>query len=89
MKKPAEKQLALLTDYKATFGSAAGQRVLWDLMKTNFMVSSTMAAGASSHELSFREGSRNAVLRILKILKTTPDQLQSMIDQGEEDDARY
>lgn len=55
------KQLGI--DYKTTFGSESGQRVLEDLKKRCSFNSTTHIKG-DSHESAYLEGSRSVVLFI-------------------------
>ena len=41
MASKVDKQVDLAIDYKAVFGSEEGERVLFDLMKNNFMLAAT------------------------------------------------
>ena len=75
-----DKQVDLAIDYKAVFGSEEGERVLFDLMKNNFMLAPTFTSCV--HEMALREGSRNAILRILSILKVKPEELRKPITKG-------
>lgn len=60
-----EKQRAYL--YDLVFNSEAGQMVLQDLIQHHYLCASTYREPGDSPELvAYREGGRNAVLRILK-----------------------
>ncbi len=83
----ADKQVDLAIDYKAVFTSEEGERVLFDLMKNNFILSPTFTS--CIHEMALREGSRNSVLRILSILKVKPEQLKKQIARGIEREHEY
>jgi hypothetical protein len=65
-------------DYKQTFESLAGQRVLHDLMATCGAMRSSFVKD-NSHETAFREGQRNVFLKIMTELKITPEQFDAMI----------
>ena len=55
-------------DYRATFGSEAGLRVLADLARFAHMSHPSYVRG-DAMETAFREGERNVVLRILALLR--------------------
>lgn len=76
----AKRQYAKLMDYKAVFGSPAGQRVLSDLMVLHHI---DTAHRAPNEELQFIEGQRFVVLTILKRLKTNPSKLREMLYERE------
>jgi hypothetical protein len=81
------KQVDVVIDYKTVFGSEAGQRVLYDLMKNNYLLSPTYTTNL--HEMALREGSRNVVLRIMSILKVDVDKLNIFIKEGMEREDEY
>tara|TARA_R100001082_G_scaffold37833_1_gene19949 strand:- start:609 stop:887 length:279 start_codon:yes stop_codon:yes gene_type:complete len=81
------KMLDITADYKKIFGSDQGERVLYDLMKNSFMITSTFSN--DPHEMALREGHRNVILRILSILKTDERELQDILNRGLETDGQY
>ncbi len=66
-------------DYRETFGTDAGGRVLIDLIKAHHVFNSTFAKDERTHLL--REGERNAVLRILTIMGYTEKDLLQLSEQ--------
>lgn len=66
--------VARLRDYRQTFGTQAGRRVLGDLFRS-YLYRSSHVAG-DPHETSFREGERNVVLKIRAALKMTEEELE-------------
>ena len=86
-KKKESKQVDVVIDYKTVFKSEAGKRVLYDLMKNNYMLSPTYTTNV--HEMSLREGARNSVLRIMSILKVDVDKLDNLIKEGIERENEY
>ena len=63
-----DKDLKQLTiDYKQTFGSESGQRVLEDLKKRCSFNTTTHIKG-DSHESAYLEGARSAILFINNML---------------------
>jgi len=63
-----EKQIKQLTiDYKTTFNSESGQRVLEDLKKRCSFTTTTHVKG-DSHESAYLEGARSTVLFINNML---------------------
>ena len=61
----------LIMDYKATFSTEPGLRVLDDLRRYCFFNATTYAP--ESHVMVFREGSRDVVLRIDALIAAKPD----------------
>lgn len=61
--------------YMAVFDSPAGEIVLEDLKRANFFYNSLFSQVPG--ETILREGMRNAVLRILTILDSHPDQFKT------------
>lgn len=57
----------LVINYKTTFGSADGEKVLADLKKRCSFETTTFVAG-DSHDTAFREGQRAVVLFIQSML---------------------
>lgn len=80
-KRTAEKQVSKVIAYKNTFGSQMGKLVLNDLMRTHHMLGTTM--GKVKDDVIFKEGERNVILRILKILQTDPETLRQRIKEIE------
>lgn len=81
---PQEHRLvAKVKDYKQVFSSLAGQRVLQDLIVHGHILGTCFSKG-DPYESAFMEGERNAVLRILSVLKTSPAEIQARINEMEE-----
>lgn len=72
---------AKLQDYKATFESAHGRRVLYDLMKACHMLDSSHV-NKDPNETVFNEGERNVVLRILHFVKYDEKKLETLMTEG-------
>lgn len=70
-----------LQDYHTVFNTVAGKRVLNDLMKTHYVLNSTFNENQSV--TFFREGERNAILRILTILKLDINNIRERIEKDE------
>lgn len=87
-KKSSTKKLDVTADYKMIFGSDAGQRVLWDIMRSSFVLDTTFCV-TNEYETILREGSRNCALRIMSILQTDEKQLMDQIKEGFEYDREY
>ena len=62
----AKKTVKRLDAYSTIFTGEAGEEVLYDLMSTHFVLSSTFDPNPTI--MAIREGERNVVLRLLKIL---------------------
>lgn len=67
--------IAKAKDYKRTFSSDQGQRVLHDLMREHKMMHSTYTR--DKDEMIYMEGQRNVVLRILTLLEVDPEKLRA------------
>jgi hypothetical protein len=76
-----EQKLAKVLDYKRTFSSQAGTRVLHDLMHAHYMLGPTFTK-TDPNEVAFREGQRNVVLRILTLLDHDPEKLRVLIREA-------
>jgi len=79
---PAQRQYARALDYKRTFQSASGRRVLQDLMDVHHMLRSSFDE-KNSHLTAFKEGEKNVVIRILSILKMDIEALKDHIEEIE------
>ena len=66
-----KKQAKVVKAYQKIFGSADGKLVLHDLMKTHGIFEFT--SEETAHLQALRDGERNVVARIIKILKQDPD----------------
>ena len=81
----AKKQVSQIQDYKDTFTSDSGERVLLDLMERCDMLNSTRNLDdPNTDNMIFREGQRNVVLRILTLVEKDMKQLRILIKQREE-----
>jgi hypothetical protein len=81
-KKRDEQRIAKLQDYKRTFGSEHGKRVLYDLMNEHYFLRSSY--DSNPQEMAFREGQKNVVLRIMTALKLDQEQLKQKIEGADE-----
>jgi len=69
-------------DYRATFGSEHGARVLADLVSKGHVLESTLVP--EPHIFAFREGERNMILEILRMLSLKPDQVRKVVEDVQE-----
>lgn len=77
---PQEKDyLATLQDYKDVFENEKGKRVLYHMMKSHGMVTSTF--DENPLKMAFKEGSRNAVLTIINLLNINVNALEKEIKE--------
>jgi hypothetical protein len=76
----AKAVLARSIDYKRTFGSEQGKRVLADLMANYYMYQTTFAA--TPHEMAIREGGRSVVMNILAEMNINPEKLRDLIREN-------
>jgi hypothetical protein len=87
-KSAASRQYAKALDYKRTFESKSGQRVLQDLMDVHHMLRLSFDE-KNPQVTAFREGERNVVIRILSILKTDIEKLKVHIEEIERNAREY
>lgn len=85
--KKSVKQVDKIIDYQLVFGTEAGKLVLHDLMLNNHLLSPTM--DKCPYETAFNEGKRNAILRIMTILKQDPSELMKFLEEREEEGDGY
>ena len=80
------RSLAGLHNYQAVFGSPAGKKVLWDLMKKSRFLVSTF--DSCPYKMAFNEGARAAVVEILGKCNVDVKRLENMMkeEQGRDDD---
>ena len=83
-RRAAQKIYAKSIDYKRTFGTDSGKRVLQDLMNRGHMLEPSYTVN-DAHETAFREGERNLVLSILSELKYDLSRLKAHIDSMEDE----
>lgn len=77
-----EKRIAAISDYKRTFSSEQGKRVLQDLMQAHYLMRPTLRKGNDlALNMAFNEGQRNVVLRILTILETSEASLHTLLKE--------
>lgn len=72
----------LRADYRATFSSAAGERVLQDLMRSHYMYGTTFDS-VNRDEVLLREGQRSVVMRIIDLMHNTdPQKMLKLLEEG-------
>lgn len=79
-----KKAVQVNISYRKLFATDEGQIVLSDLMRTHWMMGSTFVPGKPD-EVALREGERNVVLRILKMLRTDPEEMRAKIERTADD----
>lgn len=82
-----KKKLDQVANYQFVFNSEEGKKVLYDMMKTHYVIGSTFSK--DPYEMALKEGERNTVLRVLSILKIDPQKLLEDINKGIEQDNLY
>lgn len=70
--------------YKTVFGSESGQRVLKDMMKSCNVMGTTFSS--DPYEMSFNEGARSVVMRILKTINIDPQQMEELLKLGQSEE---
>ena len=74
-----EKDRKRRATYKEVFSTEPGREVLEDLMKNNFLWTSTQTS--DSHETAYNEGRRSVILAILNYVSLDADRIQTMMKQ--------
>lgn len=78
--KVLERGLARARDYKRTFATEHGKRVLYDLLRYHFVMDPVIVRGdTNGFQMAYNEGQRNVVLRLLKILNTTEEEMKKIM----------
>tara|TARA_R100000808_G_C2117997_1_gene130046 strand:- start:70 stop:330 length:261 start_codon:yes stop_codon:yes gene_type:complete len=75
-----EKDRKRRASYKELFSTEVGREVLEDLMKNNFLWTSTQTS--DPHETAFNEGRRSVILAILNYVALDADRIQTMMKQN-------
>ena len=75
-----EKDRKRRATYKEVFSTEPGREVLEDLMKNNFLWTSTQTS--DSHETPYNEGRRSVILAILNYVSLDADRIQTMMKQN-------
>ena len=70
-------------DYKRTFNTPEGKRVLYDLMVQHYVLKPTIQGKTGPITMAHREGQRAVIARIISQLKTNPEMFLKMIEEGE------
>lgn len=73
--------------YRSLFDSEDGKKVLYDLIKTCHVLTSTF--DGDPNEMMYREGERSVVLRILKTINTDPQQIMKLMEEGNQMEEKY
>lgn len=69
---PRDELAARVSDYRVTFGSAAGQRCLADICRRAGVMQTTYGEDGP-HASAYREGRRRLALEIIETINTNPD----------------
>lgn len=81
-KKLAKRAVARVIDYKRTFASEQGKRVLYDMIANHHVMNSTYVKG-DAVDMAFREGQRQVILRILATMKVDTTKIQQLIEESD------
>lgn len=71
-----------LLDYRMTFGTDHGRRVLADILRRARVVQSSYA-GADTHATAFAEGRRRVGLEIIETVNRDPEAVDRMMRTGQ------
>lgn len=83
MKEKLEKSKKLISQYKSVFSGPNGRAVLYDLMKGNFLVSSSPHVPGSDSTTFKNIGKQELVLSILHLLKMDPEKYLQHVEEQE------
>jgi hypothetical protein len=67
--------------YKETFSTESGKKVLLDLMRTHYIAS--LSYSKEPMDMAFNEGQRSVVLRILKFVKEDVSKIEKYMEDIE------
>jgi hypothetical protein len=81
LEKRAVQARGRVVDYKRTFASEQGKRVLHDLIATHFVMNATYTKG-DPMGMAFKEGQRQVVLRIMTMMKMDPEEVERVIKES-------
>lgn len=79
--KQLKKRFNKIVSYRQAFSTPQGREVLLDLMQAHSVFDSTF--DINTNEMCRKEGERNAVLRIMTILKISPSEMQALAEEIE------
>lgn len=82
------KEVDLVRDYKKTFNTPEGKRVLYDIMKKCHILSPVFNP-KNDFEVYINEGKRNVALMLLTILDTDVEDLLRRIEETSEQEKIY
>lgn len=78
-----EKTRKIITQYKKVFSSPDGKAVLHDLMKSNFMISTTPHVPGDDGSTFKNIGKQEVVKGILHLLKVDPEEFLKLANEQE------
>lgn len=73
-----KQKMSLFHDYRQTFGSPHGKRVLYDILNAGHVLNTTHVAG-DPYTSAIKEGERRMACRILKSLNVKPEELEKIL----------
>jgi hypothetical protein len=77
------RQKQLLIDYKMTFNTEHGRRVLADIAKQCWVNQDIFDGDALT--MAYREGQRSTALRVLRTLKMDSEAIENLITEEDDD----
>jgi hypothetical protein len=69
----------ILTDYHQVFGTPAGRRVLADIAKSAHIYGQIF--DSNPYKMALKEGERAMVLRLFRVLKMKPSEIEKLIEE--------
>ena len=85
--KRGQRKLDILTSYQAVFDSEAGKAVLYDMMKTNGMFTTTF--NENPYTMAFLEGRRSFIADLLVLLGKDVNSIHKAMKEQEEIEKMY
>jgi len=85
--KKGQRKLDILSSYQAIFETEAGKAVLYDMMKTNGMFSSTF--NENPHTMAYLEGRRSFIADLLVLLGKDVNNIHKLMKEQEEIEKMY
>jgi hypothetical protein len=79
----SKKMRSRVLDYQRTFSTESGKRVLHDLMVECHVLGSSFSKDPSL--MAFKEGEKNVMLRIMKLLNININEIEEHIKEIEND----
>lgn len=84
-KRRTEKSKKIISQYKTVFGTKEGRAVLYDLMKSNFILDTSPFVAGAPDQTALNLGKQELVKQILFMLKIDPEKFFELQQEQELD----